>query len=176
MSGTTVWRGKAAGSSMATGRPTVRPNPAVVLPGVGVRGCGTSSVPRISAVVAGRCRWRSGPPRKPFIPTVIEKQSSRRTNCNSSSKSCGRCGSTPVVAGGSFKIYVDAVAGAVLAGRTCVATAPNVTCKAALPTLALGQHTITLTWLDAAKKESVKSNLITVLVSATLVPASLTLK
>jgi hypothetical protein len=60
---------------------------------------GTAPAPRVRAIASGgRCR-AGEPPRKPFVPNVIEKQSSSRTNCNSSSKSCGQCGSTPVVAG-----------------------------------------------------------------------------
>jgi len=82
-----------------------------------------------------------------------------------------------VVAGGSFKLYVDALAGAVLAGRTCVAAGANVTCTSPLPTLAIGQHTMAISWVDALKKESTKSNQITVAIGAILLaPTNLTAK
>ena len=84
---------------------------------------------------------------------------------------------TIVVAGGSFKLYVDALAGTVLAGRTCVAAGANVTCTSPLPTLAIGQHTMTISWVDALKKESTKSNQITVAIGAILLaPTNLTAK
>jgi hypothetical protein len=56
----------------------------------------------------------------------------------------------------AYKLYVDAAAGAAMAGVTCTGTASPFVCKASLPALTPGNHNLSLT-ASLAGQESAKS-------------------
>jgi hypothetical protein len=71
-----------------------------------------------------------------------------------------------------YKLYVDAAAGAVMTGVTCTGAASPFACKANLPALASGTHTLSIT-AGLNGTETAKSTALSIQVVIIAVPTNL---